>query len=165
MKNVTLLFVCLFFGLTLFSCKSDDDGGESPTGPGTFTAKVDGANFTGMQGGVIAQNTDGALVVNGSSSESATIQIMIPAFDGVGTYPLTFMNIGTYGYIPDPSNPDPATTVLYSTAAGGGSGEVNIATMDGSSVTGTFSFKAANLNNPSQKVNITDGEFNIMLTQ
>lgn len=165
MRNLTLILLCMLMGFATYSCKSDDDGGDGPAGAGTFTAKVNGENFTGLEGTVIAQTSNGALVVNGGTEDSETIQIIIPVYDGVGTYPLNFMNLGTYAYLPDSSNPDPSTVVTYSTATNNGSGEINISAMDGSSVSGTFHFTAGNLTNTSQTVNVTDGEFNIQLTQ
>ncbi|MDX1461929.1 MAG: DUF6252 family protein [Marinirhabdus sp.] len=165
-KNITLL---LFMSLAVVGCnKSDDDGGDDPqVTTGTFTASVDGNSFTGIQGTVVAQSSSGNMAISGGTSASENLQMIIIGFDGVGTYPLNFTNIGTYSYLPDPNNPDPTTVVVYTTVgdAMGNNGEVNVSSFDGNIIKGTFSFEAFNLDNMSDTVSVTNGQFEIEVTQ
>ncbi|RDK89234.1 DUF6252 family protein [Marinirhabdus gelatinilytica] len=169
MKTLKKLTFLLFVSLAVMACnKSDDDGGDDPQGGvGSFTAQVDGSSFTGITGTVVAQlsNNGTALAVSGGTNDSENLQIILTAFDGVGTYQLGLTNIGSYAFLPDPSNPDPSTVVTYTTVNGTSSnGEINISSFDGDTVAGTFSFTAFNPQNTSESVEVTNGEFNIEVT-
>ncbi len=153
-------------GLTVVACKKDDEGGDDPPGgSGTFTAKVDGANYTGLDGTVAAQiqqaGPNELLAVSAGTANSENIQFIIQAFDGVGTYELNFISIGTYSILPDTS--DPTSVIIYTTVTPDGSpaGEVNISSFDGDSVQGTFSFTGYRNDDNSQTVSVTEGEFNV----
>ncbi|MBP41516.1 MAG: hypothetical protein CL528_07065 [Aequorivita sp.] len=168
-KSILVLMAVVAVSLT--SCKKDDDGGDDPQGgSGTFTAKVDGNNFSGMQGTVVARVTNSgagqAIAISGGTEQSENLQIILTSFDGEGSYDLNFVNIGTYSYLPDPSNPDPNTVVVYSTVGTGqgNNGTINISSYDGNTIKGTFNFTGYNLNNTSESVSVTDGQFNIEVT-
>ena len=169
MKNFKKILLTLFVSLAMFACKSDDDAGDGPGGgEGTFTAQVDGSSFSGITGTVVARltNSGTALAVSGGTSDAENLQIILTAFDGVGTYQLNAINIGTYSYLPDPSNPDPNTVVVFTTVNGASSnGEINISSFDGDNIQGTFSFTGYNINNTSDTVSVTNGEFNIEVTE
>ncbi len=160
----------LFVSAAIVACnKSDDDGGEDPTGgTGTLTAKIDGTNFTAdiaVQAQISAAGQGEALAISGGTSQSENLQMIIQGFSGEGTYNLNFTNIGTYSYIPDPSNPDPTTAVIYSTVNGTQSvGELNVSSYDGDTIKGTFSFTGYNLNDPNDTVSVTQGSFNLTVT-
>lgn len=161
MKNAMLI---LLMSLAVLSCKKDDDGGDDPqVGDGTMTAKIDGANYTatlGITARVTGSGANQAFAVSGGTSDSENLQVIINGFDGEGTYEISLLNIGTYSYLPDPSNPDPSTVVIYTAS----SGELKVSSYDGNTAQGTFKFSAANLNNPSDTVEVTNGEFNIEVT-
>ncbi|WP_310991365.1 DUF6252 family protein [Aequorivita marina] len=167
--NKTILVLMTVLAVSLTGCSKDDDGGEDPQGgTGTFKAKVDGDNFTGIEGTVMAVSSaeGSSFTVSGGTMESENLQIVITqGFDGVGTYDLGLMNIGTYSYLPDPNNPDPSTVVIYSTVGNQSAGELRVSSYDGSVAKGTFSFNAANLDNPNETVSVTSGEFNIEVTE
>lgn len=169
--NKTILVLLAVLAVSFTSCKKDDDGGDDPQGgTGTFSAKVDGSNFSGMQGTVMAQLTNNGngqvLAVTGGTMESENLQMIIQNFDGEGTYNLNFLNIGTYSYLPDPSNPDPNTIVLYTTVGDGLSdnGTISISSFDGNTVKGTFSFTGYNIDDESDTVDVTEGQFNVEVT-
>lgn len=166
--NKTILVLLAVLAVSLGSCSKSDDGGSDPQGgTGTFKAKVNGNSFTGMEGTVMAiTSADGSVfAVSGGTMESENLQIVISqGFDGVGTYDLGLMNIGTYSYLPDASNPDPSTVVIYSTVGTQSAGQLRVSSYDGNVAKGTFSFTGANLNNPNDTVSVTDGEFNIEVT-
>ncbi|AFL81298.1 hypothetical protein Aeqsu_1819 [Aequorivita sublithincola DSM 14238] len=165
--NKTILVLMAVLAISLTSCSSDDDGGEDPSGgTGTFSAKVDETTFTSLEGTVAGQLTSSGptkvLAISAGTSKSENLQMIVTTFDGVGTYDLNFTNIGTYSFLPDPSNPDPNTVVIYSTANGQPSnGQLKVSSYEGNVVKGTFSFTAYNLNNTSQSVSVTEGEYNI----
>lgn len=167
--NKTILVLMAVVAVSFTSCNKDDDGGSEPEGgTGTFTAKVDGDSYTGMEGTVVAQISGGgtALAVSGGTMESENLQVVITNFEGVGTYTLGIMNVGTYSYLPDPSNPDPSSVVIYSTVGTGqgSNGTLKVSSYEGGVIKGTFSFTAYNLNNPNDTVSVTDGAYNIEAT-
>jgi hypothetical protein len=169
--NKTILVLMAVLAVSLTSCKKDDDGGDDPQGgTGTFSAKVDGNGFTGMQGTVVAQLTNSGstqvLAVSGGTAQSENLQMIIQNFDGEGTYDLNFMNLGTYSYLPDPGNPDPNTVVIYTTlgTGQGNNGTLSVSSFDGNTIKGTFKFTGFNLDNSSDTVDVTEGQFNIEVT-
>ncbi len=171
MKLFKHFFITIIMVSSLVACKSDDDGGDDPTGgTGSFTAQVDGSSFSGLEGSVMAQlNASGptqVLTVSAGTAQSENLQMTITTFDGEGTYPFNFTNIGSYSYLPDSSNPDPTTVVVYSTigATTNSAGEINISSFDGETVQGTFSFTGYLLDDINDTVSVTNGEFNITVT-
>ena len=170
MFNKTILVLMAIVAVSFNSCKTDDDGGDDPQGgTGTFSAKVDGNTFTSLQGTVAGQITQSGptkvFAISAGTMQSENLQMIVTTFDGVGTYDLNFTNIGTYSYLPDPSNPDPNTVVIFSTGNGQPSnGQLKVSSFEGNVAKGTFSFNAYNLDNLSQSVSVTEGEFNIEMT-
>lgn len=168
--NKTILLLMAVIAISMTSCSKDDDGGDDPAGgTGTFSAKVDGDTFTSLEGTVAGQLTNAGptkvLAISAGTSQSENLQMVVTTFDGVGTYDLNFTNIGTYSYLPDPSNPDPNSVVIFSTANGQSSnGQLKVSSYEGNVVKGTFSFTGYNLDNLSQSVTVSDGQFNIEVT-
>jgi len=165
-KNVMLV---LLMSLAIVSCKKDDDGGEDPAGAtGTLTAKIDGATLTAdiaVQAQITPSGQGDVLAISGGTSASENLQMIIQGFDGVGTYGLNFTNIGTYSYLPDPSNPDPSTVVIYLSINGTGStGELKVSSFDGNTIQGTFNFTGYKADDQTDTVAVTDGEFNLEVT-
>ena len=168
MKNFKNVLILLMIGLTMIACKKDDEGGDDPMGgTGSFTAKVDGANYTGLDGTVAAQiqqaGPNDLLAISGGSANAENIQFIIQNFSGEGTYQLDFISIGTYTILPDTGNP--SSVLIYTTSAPGGeaAGEANISSFDGDTVKGTFSFTGYKSDDQSQTVSVTEGAFNIEL--
>ena len=168
MKTMKYAMIVLLMSLTIACNKSDDDGGEDPqVTTGTFKAQVDGGSFEGIEGTVVAQLNSGTMAISGGTNASENLQMIVMGFDGTGTYPLNFTNIGTYSYLPDPNNPDPNTVVVYTTVgdAMGNNGEVKVSSYDGNIIKGTFTFTGFNLDNMSDTVSVTSGQFEIEVTQ
>lgn len=166
MKNVMLV---LLMSLAIVSCKKDDDGGEDPAAAtGDLTAKIDGATLTAdiaVQAQVTPSPQGDVLAISGGTSQSENLQMIIQNFDGVGTYDLSFTNIGTYSYLPDPSNPDPTTVVIYLSINGANStGELKVSSFDGNTIKGTFNFTGYKSDDASDTVAVTAGEFNLDVT-
>ena len=171
MKTLKILSLFLLASMVLVSCKKDDDGGDEPqAAAGTMTAKVDGANFQSLEGTAMAQETNNSgvrvLAVSAGTVDSENLQVIIQNFEGEATYDINFLNVGTYSYLPDPSNPDPSTVVIYSSVNGTNSaGEISISSYSESNVKGTLSFTGYNLNDASDTVSVTEGSFDLELTQ
>jgi hypothetical protein len=171
MKTLKILSLFLFASLLLASCKKDDDGGDDPqAAAGTMTAKINGANFQSLEGTAMAQESNSGgvrvLAVSAGTVNSENLQVIITNFDGEGTYNINFTNIGTYSYLPDPSNPDPNTVVIFTSVNGTSSvGEINISSYSETNVQGTLSFTGYNMNDPADTVSITEGSFDLELTQ
>tara|TARA_R110002124_G_scaffold87407_1_gene225072 strand:+ start:101804 stop:102328 length:525 start_codon:yes stop_codon:yes gene_type:complete len=173
MKNFTKTMFATLVCVTLVftGCKKDDDGGMgSGLTEGNLTATVNGNNFQSLEGTTAAQETNSGgvrvIAVSAGTINSENLQMIVQNFDGVGTYPLNLLNIGTYSYLPDPSNPDPNSVVIYSTVNGtGNAGEINISSYSSTNVQGTFSFTGYNINDPNDTSTVSNGSFNIALTQ
>lgn len=168
MKNFKRILVLLMIGLTVVACKKDDDGGDDPAGgSGSFSAKVDGANYVSLDGTVAAQvqqsGPNEILAVSAGTANSENLQFILQGFDGVGTYELNFISIGTYSILPDTS--DPSSVIIYTTVTPDASaaGEVNISSYDGDTVKGTFNFTGYRNDDTTQTVSVTEGEFNVAL--
>ncbi|HIB49556.1 MAG TPA: hypothetical protein EYN07_00640 [Flavobacteriaceae bacterium] len=169
MKRIKQFCLILLVGLAVTACKKDDDGGEDPAaGTGTLTASIDGAGLTAdiaVQAQITMSAQGDVLAISGGTSQSENLQMIIQNFDGAGTYELNFLNIGTYSYLPDPSNPDPSTVVIYTTVNGTQSeGELRVSSFDGNTIVGTFNFTGYNANDMSDTVAVTAGEFNLEVT-
>ncbi|MGB3344886.1 MAG: hypothetical protein WBA61_13345 [Aequorivita sp.] len=168
--NKTILVLMAVAAISFTSCSKDDDGGSDPDGgTGTFSAKVNGDSFTSLEGTVAGQITQSGptkvFAISAGTKQSQNLQMIVTTFDGVGTYDLNFVNIGTYSYLPNPSNPDPSTVVIFTTGNGQSSnGQLKVSSFDGDVAKGTFSFTAYNLDNLSQSVSVSEGEFNIKMT-
>ncbi len=169
MKIFKQVLLALFVSLAVTACKKDDEGGDDPQGgEGTLTAKIDGQSFSAdiaVQAQISDAGQTDVLAISGGTSQSENLQMIIQGFDGVGTYDLNFTNIGTYSYLPDPNNPDPNTVKIYISINGTQStGEVNVSSFDGDNIKGTFSFTGYDVNNQSDSVTVTDGQFNLAVT-
>ena len=169
MKTLKNVMLVLLMSLAVLSCKKDDDGGEDPGGAtGALTAKIDGTNLTAdiaVQAQITASGQGDVLAISGGTSQSENLQMIIQNFDGVGTYDLSFVNIGTYSYLPDPSNPDPSTVVIYLSVNGtDATGELKVSSFDGNTIEGTFNFTGYKIDDLSQTVAVTTGKFNLEVT-
>ncbi len=169
MKTSTkFTFLFLLAGLMAFtSCSIDDDGGDSAAGEGNLTAKVDGKTYTSMSQATTAVESTSAnieiITISGGSADSENIQINIIGFEGVGTYSLNAVSLGTYTYLQDKSDFMSAQT--FSTATGAASnGEIKIAEYNkGQNVKGTFSFTGYLTSDTTKKVVVSEGDFNVKI--
>ena len=122
MKTITrITSVLLFSLLVLTACSKDDDGGTSAAGDGELTATVDGASFESFPEATTAveSNSGGIqiLTISGGTMDSENIQISIIGFEGVGTYDLNSVSLGSYTYLEDTSNFNSAMVFTTSTGA------------------------------------------------
>ena len=168
--NTIIKFTSIFFlglSLSLTSCSTDDDGGDSAAGEGNLTAKVDGKAYKSMPAATTAQENSSAgfevITISGGSIDSENIQITIIGFEGVGTYTLNAVSLGTYTYLKDKS--DFMSAQIFSTATGASSnGEIKIAEYTkGESVKGTFSFTGYLTSDTTKKVVVSEGDFNVKI--
>ncbi len=168
MKTLKNVMLVLLMSLAIVSCKKDDDGGDDPQGgDGTLTANVGGASYTatfGITAQISGSGSAQVLAISGGTADSENLQMIIQGFDGEGTYDLSFVNIGTYTILTDIN--DPMSVVIYSTVGNAQSvnGEVNVSSFDGNTAKGTFEFTAINLDDASDVKEVTNGSFNITVT-
>lgn len=169
MKTLKFLTVILFASILLVGCnKSDDDGGDNPSaGSGSFTAQVDGSDFSGsIAANATLVNSNGVSVLTmlASNASGNAINIIINPFDGEGTYQISDSSVfTTASYIEaDASNPSNSMTWVAPFESSGVVGEINISEQTETSVQGTFSFEAR-LQNGTDIVSVTNGEFNLDL--
>ena len=171
MKYVKQLSLIILMSLAVVACKKDDDGGEDPQnggGTGTLTAQIDGTGLSAdiaVQAQITMSPQGDVMAISGGTSQSENLQMIIQNFDGAGTYDLNFLNIGTYSFLPDPSNPDPSTVVIYTTVNGTSSaGELRVSSFDGNTIKGTFNFTGYKSDDPNSTVAVTNGEFDLSVT-
>ncbi len=168
MKTLKNVMLVLIMSLAIVSCKKDDDGGDDPQGgDGTLTANVGGSSYTatfGITAQIAGSGSAQALTISGGTADSENLQITIQGFDGEGTYDLSFVNIGAYTILTDINNP--MSAVIYSTIGDAQTvnGEVNVSSFDGNTAKGTFEFTAINLDDATDVKEVTNGAFNITVT-
>ena len=165
----------LFFALALLTtsilvtgCKKDEnpaDGGNTQTGAGTMSAKIDGQSWssTSIPGlpGAYATYTGNILTITGSQLQgtSATfLNITIVNVTGTGEFRLgtdSAQGAGTYG--------TSGTSDGQWTTTDTETGTVRITKLDTQNkiVSGTFSFRCKNPSANPQIRNITDGRFDV----
>lgn len=136
--------------VTTAACGDDDTG---PSGDASFTATVDGANFTGSLA-IQASHNSNVLAVAGTGN-GTQIMITIPNVTTTGQF-----NVGA-------GNPGIAQVVVgtsvWSSTLVGGTGTVNVTTLNDDGAAGTFTFTGmATPGSPAtgQKV-VTNGTFNV----
>ncbi|UAB81523.1 hypothetical protein INR76_01820 [Marixanthomonas sp. SCSIO 43207] len=167
MKTLKTLSLILFVSLSLFACKSDDDGGDGGSAAeGLVTAKVNGNNFKSMRAASTAVKTQAngitTLRAQGSDSNGKGVVLTIVGYDGTGSYNVggganIFVNaVYVEADVNNPTNSQTWQAPFDDTVAG--SVSVSEDTNDG--VKGTFTFEAKNGNDDSM-VNITEGSFNL----
>ncbi len=150
LKNVVLL-MCL---CTIFSCSDATDEDLGISGEGSFTAKVDGVDFTSLSATVGATVNSQVAAIQGSKSDGEYIRINIMNYAGVGTYQtgnsLTNTSMMSYGTV------SPIST--WTSTFNLGTGTVEITEETDSTISGTFSFTG--VQDGFANKTITEGTFN-----
>ena len=154
MKNLKL-FLLLVCVSVFVSCSdaADDDLGLS--GEGTFTAKVDGADFASLKATVGASITSNTASIQGSNAGGEYIRISIMNYSGVGTYKtgdaVNNTNIIQYGTV----NPVAAWVSTFNL----GTGTIEITEETNTTISGTFSFTGINSSAGNSSKTVTEGKF------
>lgn len=165
MKQLSKI-LCVVLAFIFASCSSDNDGdGVVTAGDGAITAKVDGITVTSIPMATFAYITEAGLQITGSASGAENLAIQILTFDVVGKYDMGGNNtiaIGTYTEI-DLNNPQNLDNVYFAPCTENGvDGFVDVTEFTGTSVKGTFSFKAKNETGTMKDV--TNGSFTVPTT-
>ena len=157
MKTKFILFFALVFtGLMSTSCKKDNDTTPEPdpvTVEHFFSCELDGATYYAEGIYAYAVDFDGEINiygVTGADFEDA-IYIEMPSDFTVGTH--TF-NDEYFAYVV-------IGETAQSTRLEGGSGSVTINSWDGKKIKGSFEFTAVDFDDPSKKVEVKEGAFNV----
>lgn len=154
MKNLKsfLLLVCIS---VFVSCSDATDEDLGLSGEGTFTAKVDGADFASLKATVGASVASGTASIQGSNSGGEYIRITIMNYNGTGTYKtgdaITNASSIQYGTV------DPVAAWVSTFNLGNGTIEVTEETS--TTITGTFSFTGINSSAGNSTKTVTEGKF------
>ncbi|WP_048331089.1 DUF6252 family protein [Bizionia psychrotolerans] len=167
LKQFTV-FMMIASCISITACKSDDDGGDpaaSGGASGVITAKVDGSSFQSLEiTSTATQITAGpstTVTLQGNSSTQA-FNMIINAFDGVGTYEITDSNVFIVASYIEPNVSNPANSQTWSAPYqnSGVIGEIKVSENTNDRIKGTFFFQCKNANDDSVK-NITEGTFDL----
>lgn len=154
MKNLKL-FLLLVCVSVFVSCSDADDDDLGLSGEGTFTAKVDGADFASLKATVGASITSNTASIQGSNAGGEYIRISIMNYSGVGTYKtgdaVNNTNIIQYGTV----NPVAAWVSTFNL----GNGTIEVTEETSTTISGTFSFTGINSSAGNSSKTVTEGKF------
>ena len=154
MKTIQKISLLLFLSLLISCGGTDDDLGLS--GEGSFSAKVDGKDFTSLAMTAGSSVSNNVLAVQGSNADGVYIRINIMNYNGVGTYVTgdSFSNTSTmiYGTL----KPIESWVSTFTS----GVGTITITEDTAKAVKGTFSFTGVNTELSVKSRTITEGKFN-----
>lgn len=168
MKNLrkSMFLLLMVSTITLLSCNKDDDGGSGgDAASGTISTKVDGSQFTSLDITTFASLNSGGgqttLIIQGNTA-SQGISFTVNGYNGVGTYEISDDNVFIVATYIEPNLNDPVNSKTWFAPFqdSGVVGELKIAEETDTSIKGTFSFTAKNVNDGTTK-SITDGTFNV----
>ncbi len=149
-RNLFLLLL-LAFGVTLVSCKKDNDTGNPSSSSGSISLVVDGSKWNATLA-VQGVNANGVLNVTGSDSNAKQAGVTLVGVDSPGTYTIS---MGSPHQLRWTGGLDPAQTFVASGVIG--SGTIEISEISATHVKGTFSFTG--YNDDGQSKQFTGGEF------
>ncbi len=149
-----------FFSICLISCDLSSDD-ESDMSAGDFKASVAGTaiDFSAMSGcykGLYDESS--ALFIDGGTSDySNEIDIILVNVTGIGDYIVgdSTENSASYSSVSD----DGLVTSYYT--FGEGTGLVKVTEYSGNRIAGTFSFTAINNYDDDSQISVTNGTFNL----
>ena len=158
------LFLILSSAFLATSCNDDDMSGGSD-GDDLFTAKIDGTDYRaeGTNAYATLFSVDNTIAIYGTGTPGTeAYPLLFVAFDenntgDVGTYEMGLGKpvVGTYT--------NSAAEFTYGTASDQASGTLEITERTETRVKGTFSFTGVNLSDTSDRVEITDGSFDVTI--
>ncbi len=157
MKNSILILAAIFsISLFTFSCQKEDVTSKEENTEHFFKCKMDGQDYV-IKGSVLAYGVkwDTDYAVYGVSNLNADQAMYVNISDdlGVGTHQLD--DLDTYALV------SLADGSAWSTYWGDGSGTVTITEKTVTGVRGTFSFTVYNADDINEKMEITEGSFNV----
>lgn len=152
MKLHSILALACLVALLLSACDSAGDNDDD--GAGALSARVGGQGFDASLA-VVATNAGGTLSVSGSDNGGRQIMLAMKNVSAAGSYALdSFIGGPNASFARYTASANPADT--YTTLAAS-AGTVEIKSLSGSRVEGTFSFQARN--SGGQTISVTDGTF------
>jgi len=166
----TLFFIVV---LTLFSCSKSNPVNEiidddNPIGDDFFVkATINGTNHINDEDDataftVVTDNGVKWAAFTGEFSDTENIILGIKGFDGTGTYNMADYEGSNMTYML--SDPSTGLSEVYLANSFTGSGVINVTQYGRGTATGTFSFTGVNPIDQTE-VNITNGEFHILLVE
>ncbi|MEM6261137.1 MAG: DUF6252 family protein [Bacteroidota bacterium] len=171
MMTLRNLFFLLMISMLVVACGNDDDG-DDPTSSeqvnGTMTCKVDGTDWTGnfiVQATYSAGSGADVLTITGQqSSDNSQIGLILNPFTGPGTYTVNQGNFTATSQARY-SGPNPVTNT-FTTIGGLGSLTIVVSEFDADGkVKGTFEFTGVNAASGNADITVTEGSFDIEVSQ
>ncbi len=163
-KTHSAIFLLSILSIIMFSCSSDDDGGDTSGDADFITAKVadiDWSTDSNYADLVAAQISNDMLLVQGSTNDGEAMTLQVYNYTGIGTY-----RIGTNAtdasmlmHYRVSSNTGWVNSYITQLSGAVPEGEVVITKDDGVVVEGTFKFDGFNQEASPSILSITDGNF------
>lgn len=163
-KTHSAIFLLSILSIIMFSCSSDDDGGDTSGDADFITAKVadiDWSTDSNYGDLVAAHISNGVLLVQGSNNAGEAMTIQVYNYTGTGTYRIGTSATDGSMLMHYKANINTAWINNIATQMGGGvpKGEVIVTEDDGVMVKGTFKFEGYNEEASPNVLSITDGNF------
>jgi hypothetical protein len=161
MKHLKTTITIFVLTVLFFSCSKSDDNNSSSSGEGTMTWTLDGSN---QQASVASGNIlpDESYFINGFTEQGSYPSINLTKAQAVvGTINIDAALLAGLGLAQLPpayyTGKKNGAAVYYETT----SGSVTITEISASRAKGTFNFKATNGDDATDKIDITNGVFNV----
>ena len=153
--NAVKLVFLLLVSILIFSCSKDNDESSAATTTNTFTCKVNGNQWTGIN--PIAGVELDIFALSAKAADRTEVSLAIASSDFVTgkTIPLNAIMLGGVNVQIQAGYTSAADVSFYPT-----SGSIVLTSVTNDRVVGTFSFKAKR-NEGSTTVEVTDGVFNM----
>lgn len=163
-KSMLLLLMVLSASISSCSKDKDDDNGPngSGNGVGTFSAKVDGVQFTSISDeayGILTIVEDNKVIaIGGNDAAESGISLSVERFDGVGEYNIFDLNnsLGIGMYMEGQGD----EVQIWNMPVEGEIGKLIITSITKNRIKGNFHFKVLNIQTNTIKT-ITEGSFDM----
>lgn len=160
MKTIMKPFIMLLFIVALFSCSSDDDSSNSTTNDNFIRAKINGVSYEATGSGLHGSFDEEGLDIDSRDTNGTGMDFYIIGNVSQGTYNFSSSNVTTQGRLNYRLTGENFSSGFCSVS----NGTLTITSINGKTVTGTFSFTGSSMSesclNPSTKA-ITEGSFKI----
>lgn len=158
MKEHIIIFIALL-GVVAVACKQDKQNGDymnATVSRKAYESIRVNAHFP-------ASSNKGILSIQSSANGGRTISLIINGYKGAGTYNFKSNDITgkralcTYSYMDEKDK----SSIIYTTENADDNGSISITKEEGSTVEGTFNFKALHSPTPSKQeyITVSNGSF------
>jgi hypothetical protein len=165
--KTAILYLLLIVAITAGACKKEKLTPETQTGANTFSCKINGKVYK-SKSDFLSQGLVGSISINKNGIYTFSIGSVMYRGDesgyAVGLLVSDFVGARIYdlrvetGYVDKTTSP---TQHYSSKTNGSGSLNVEYLNKEAKIISGTFEFVAANIKNPNETINITEGRFDL----